>query len=385
MILPRLTHFFYSFLPSSNQIGARERLRSCFGALIGILITGAVTSLALGHSSSDLPLLVAPMGASAVLLFGMPASPLAQPWSLVGGNLIAALLGVTCARWIDMPLAASALAVGLSIALMFPLRCFHPPSGAVALTAVLGGPAIHALGYRFAVLPIGLNSLVLLASAIVYHRMTGHRYPHRARARRAPTNDEKAPFTRADLEAVLMARNEMLDIDVGDLEAVLGDVEVRAYRRRMDKLDCARVMTTGVLAVAPTVSVSSAWAILVHHKIKALPVLDDERSVVGIVTQMDFIRHGALPPFMDNTDARQVGDIMSVPVKTVRASQLVADLVPMFASFGHHHLPVIDAAGKFAGMITQANLVRGLHQQPISDVDPPRPAAPIAMPVEHPA
>jgi CBS domain-containing membrane protein len=57
----------------------------------------------------------------------------------------------------------------------------------------------------------------------------------------------------------------------------------------------------------------------------------------------------------------------------------------MFASFGHHHLPVIDAAGKFAGMITQANLVRGLHQQPISDVDPPRPAAPIAMPVEHPA
>ena len=153
-------------------------LRSTVGALIGILMTGYVTQLALGMSMG-FPLLVAPMGASAVLLFAAPNSPLAQPWSILGGNTIAALMGVSITILIPDPLIAAAVAVAAAIGAMSLWGCLHPPSGAVALTAVLGGPEVHALGYKFAFWPVGVNSILLLAVAIVFNNMTGVTYPAR--------------------------------------------------------------------------------------------------------------------------------------------------------------------------------------------------------------
>ena len=92
-------------------------------------------------SAANIPLLVAPMGASAVLLFAVPASPLAQPWSIIGGNLVSATVGVACASWIADPVGAGALAVALAICAMFALRCVHPPSGAGERSSVLISPA----------------------------------------------------------------------------------------------------------------------------------------------------------------------------------------------------------------------------------------------------
>ncbi len=70
------------------------------------------------------------MGACAVLLFAVLASPLAQPWSIIGGNLMLATVGVTCALLVHDPIDATALAAGVAICTMFALRCVHPPSGA---------------------------------------------------------------------------------------------------------------------------------------------------------------------------------------------------------------------------------------------------------------
>ncbi|NYH20222.1 CBS domain-containing membrane protein [Paraburkholderia bryophila] len=226
-----------SFIPAPVSVRWQERARSCLGALVGIAFTSGSMRLLLGPAA-NIPLLVAPMGASAVLLFAVPASPLAQPWSLIGGNLVSAAIGVTCANLIGDPTLAAALAVALSICGMFALRCVHPPSGAVALTAVLGGPAIHALGYRFVLEPIAIQSAALLAAALVYHAATGHRYPHAHRPSRAATGNAnvtgeppRAGFTRADFEAVLKRRSEMLDIDPDDLEALLHEVELQAISR----------------------------------------------------------------------------------------------------------------------------------------------------------
>ncbi|MDE1167298.1 MAG: HPP family protein [Pseudomonas sp.] len=220
---PSLLRWLRSFVPGSLHVTRRESLRACVGALLGIALTSLITTWAVGLSS-DLPLLIAPMGASAVLLFAAPASPLAQPWALIGGNLLAALVGVTCALWISDLVIAAAVAVGSTIALMLALRCLHPPSGAVALTAVLGGPSIHAAGYHFVFDPVLLNSLALLGCALVYHALTRHPYPH-AHATPAVSATAQGRLThqavRQALEQVLEERDELLDIDTEDLQTII--------------------------------------------------------------------------------------------------------------------------------------------------------------------
>ena len=238
--------------------------------------------LLLGHAA-NIPLLVAPMGASAVLLFAVPASPLAQPWSIIGGNLVSATIGVTCASTIVDPTMAAALAVALSICGMFALRCVHPPSGAVALTAVLGGPAVHALGYAFVLEPIAVQSVALLCAAILYHAATGHRYPHAGRQNRgnagAPANEaSRSGFTRADLEAVLKRRSEMLDIDPDDLESLLRETQLQAFSRTFNELTCADIMSRQIVTVAPATRTAAAWGLLKRNHVKALPVTDPARN-----------------------------------------------------------------------------------------------------------
>src|SRR6201990_15493 len=137
-----------SFMPGPILLKWPERIRSSAGAFIGLALTATLMQVSSGASAA-FPMLIAQMGASAVLLFAVPASPLAQPWSLIGGNLVSAIIGVTCAAFIPDLGVASAVAVAGAIGSMFALRCLHPPSGAVALTAVLGGSAVHQLGYQF--------------------------------------------------------------------------------------------------------------------------------------------------------------------------------------------------------------------------------------------
>ncbi len=375
--LSSLTNLLSRLIPASIHINNKERLRSCLGALVGIALTAGLTRLAVGANSS-LPLLLAPMGASAVLLFAMPASPLSQPWAIIGGNLVSALVGVACVRTLGDSIGAATLALPLAIGAMFYLRCVHPPSGAVALTAVLGGTSVHGLGYWFVLAPVGLNSLALLLSALAYHRATGHRYPHRA-VFAAAAAARRGGFTRADLEEALAQHGELLDVEAEDLQTLFSEVEIRAYRRHMEHLSCADVMTSAARAVAPDTSADAAWNLLRVHQIKALPVVDEEQRVIGIVTQMDFLTHAQAHTYsalarMSSGGAAGPGprvlvrDIMSEPVKTADLLQPIADLVPLFASYGHHHLPVVDTANRLKGMVTQANLIAGLYQKSLDQM-----------------
>nr|WP_284503111.1 HPP family protein [Caballeronia sp. AZ10_KS36] len=347
-------------------------MRAGAGALIGIALTGGIARLLVGDTSA-IPFLIAPMGASAVLLFAVPASPLAQPWSIIGGNLVSAIVGVTCAALIHDPVDAAALAIALAICGMFALRCVHPPSGAVALTAVLGGPSIHALGYGFVLAPVAIQSAALLCSAIVYHALTGHRYPHVAQA--SPKAPDGAAFTRADLEAVLARRSEMLDVDPDDLEALLRETQLQAYARRFTEFRCADIMSRGVVSVTPDTTVDEALALLARHRVKALPVIDMTRRVRGIVTRADLApAHRSAPrdAFARAVERimrgpsqapARVGSLMTTDVCTVDSRTPIAELVPMFADFGHHHIPVIDNNERLLGMITETDLISGLYRQ----------------------
>lgn len=376
-----LVRWLWRFVPIPVTLSQRERVRSCAGALVGIGCVG-VTMRALPGLPGDVPLLVAPMGASAVLLFAVPASPLAQPWSLIGGNLVAATVGVACAQWIADPVLAASVAIAGAIGAMFALRCVHPPSGAVALTAVVGGPAVHALGFRFVAEPIALQSAALLGAALVYHALTGHRYPHGGAARpHADSNAHAAAaplharFVRADLEAALKNRSEWLDVAPEDLESLLRETELRAYARTFDELSCAEIMSRRPISIAPDTPLPAAMTLLERHRIKALPVVDADARVVGIVTRADLSKAApyATPGFLRNLSARLprslVGPafvaraVMSTRVHTVRTTTPIAELVPLFADHGHHHIPVVDADHQLAGIVTQADLIAGLYRQ----------------------
>ncbi len=378
-------------LPAGTPVNGVEVLRSCVGAAIGIVLTGVLSREALGTTTAAL-WLMAPMGASAVLLFAVPSSPLAQPWSIVGGNLAAALIGVTCYRAIGTPILAASAAILLAIAAMFMLRCLHPPSGAVALTAVLGGPEIHAAGYGFVVAPVAINTIALLAVALLYNNVTGRRYPHvqvsRAQRLRLATDakDRRAGgFRTEDLEAVLKEHNEVLDVSVDDLEALYRETEKRAFRRRFGDTRCDTIMSADVPAVEYATELGEAWQLMRANAVHALPVVNRARHVIGIVTRADFIRNAELheyrtlgarlrdflrrTPHTHSTKDEVVGQIMSAPVRTAHGGAPIVDLVSLMSDAGLRHVPIVDAERRLVGMVTQPRLVAALYESSLARLD----------------
>jgi len=218
------------FRPILSGATLFDRLMACLGALIGIGLTALICGLAFNGTSGHLvPLLVAPMGASAVLLFAVPASPLAQPWSIIGGNTLSALIGISVVRLVPDTTMAAALAVALAIAAMSLCRCLHPPGGAAALTAVLGGPAVLASGYMFAFIPVCLNSTLLVLTGYLFHKLSKrHSYPHHA----MKPVESATVFCAADVDKALEDMGESLDIDRRDLDDLLQRVEANARLRK---------------------------------------------------------------------------------------------------------------------------------------------------------
>ncbi|GMQ99433.1 MAG: hypothetical protein BMS9Abin18_0251 [Zetaproteobacteria bacterium] len=121
------------------------------------------------------PVLAASMGAAAVLMFAAPTSPMARNWSFVAGNLVSALIGVTVFQWAGDAFWAGALAVAASIFVMHFLRCQHPPGGATALVAVIGGAQVHQLGYLYVLAPIGINVLIFELFVLANRRLLQHK------------------------------------------------------------------------------------------------------------------------------------------------------------------------------------------------------------------
>lgn len=230
MPLTKLRHGWQIFKPGLAGASLRDRLLACFGALAGIAWTGFICSSA--SSRTLAPLLVAPIGASAVLLFAIPASPLAQPWSIIGGNALSAFVGVIVAHLGLPTTVAAGTAVGAAILTMSIFRCMHPPGGAAALTAVVGGPAIVAAGWAFPLLPVAINSIALVAAGFAYHRFSGHSYPHRPVPVAGHTLAAALPqLHMEDLDRALADMGETFDISREDLEMLFRQMEFHAAAR----------------------------------------------------------------------------------------------------------------------------------------------------------
>jgi len=362
----RLAEWLRHFWPAPLGIDGKERLRFVVGAVIGVLLTAWLSRWwAQGNGTG--PWMVASLGASAVLVFGMPSSPLAQPWPVLGGSTLSALVGAVCSALIPDKALAGAVAVGLAIALMVPLRCLHPPGGAMALYVVLTSGD----GWHLAAFPVLFNVVLLLIAAVVYNGLTGRRYPHPQRVTPRVATSQGA-FTASDVDAALAHYNQVLDVSRADLEGLLHLAGRAAFQRTLGELRCADIMSSPPHAVEAGVSLKEAWALMRLQQIKALPVVDAQRQVIGIVTVADFMRlanldtHEGLGQRLRTLvmgrggQPQAVGEIMSHPVQVARSAQHAMDLVPLFSQGGHHHIPIVDDVDHLVGIITQTDLVRTL-------------------------
>jgi len=206
----------------SQQTSHREKLVSGLGGFVSIFCILMITRHFVGEGAG---LIVASMGASAVLLFAVPHGPLSQPWALIGGHLISSVIGVSCYTWIPNLFVAAAAAVGLAITAMYYLRCIHPPGGATALSAVLAGAGVHALGYRYIITPVMFNVAVIFSVAILFNFLFAwRRYPMALMQHKSKTPGKAQAtsehLSREDLEHALKQMNLFVDVSHTDLERI---------------------------------------------------------------------------------------------------------------------------------------------------------------------
>lgn len=221
----------------SNTVSHTERLVSALGSFLVILLVFYTCRLYLGPAGT---LLIVPsMGASAVLLFAVPHGALSQPWNVLGGHLVSAAIGVSCALLVPHQITAASLAVGLAVGAMYYLRCIHPPGGATALAAVIGGEATRALGYQFVLTPVLINVLTMLVVAVLFNYLfQWRRYPAWLAERQRPaaataTPQDKHAIEHADLVSALSQIDSFIDVSEHDLLQIYELATRQAEQRQL--------------------------------------------------------------------------------------------------------------------------------------------------------
>ncbi|MCR8828035.1 HPP family protein [Photobacterium sp. TY 1-4] len=354
-------------------------MRAGLGALIGLGLTGLL--LLSPHVDPELGLyLVAPFGASSVLLFAVPNSPLAQPWSAIVGNTVAAIVGVAVCLSVTDPTLRIALAVGLAITATILCRALHPPAGAVAMTAAMSPDAIAELGFWFALTPIAIGTIALVLLATAYARLTGRRYPFRqfddlSRHRTEDRNPtERLGLAEEELTGILERYSQSFNLGVEDLARLIGAAELQAAAQSSGPLTAQDIMSRDLVTVRPETALGEVADLFKQHRFTSLPVVGADTKFLGIIFQMHLIsqaradalrldrRYGAaLRRLLDPDREKPVnaGDIMSVAGPRATTNTPVGALLPMMADGETDAVPIIEY-GKIVGIVTRTDLVAAL-------------------------
>lgn len=237
----------------------------------------------------------------------------------------------------------------------------------MALTAVIGGEGIRQLGVGYVLLPVLLNSLLLLMLALLYNRLLGRRYPNSGKAQlnrhqtADPQPSERIATQATAIDLALEQHGELLDISRQDLQALLQEAQLHALRARVGTVRVQDVMSRDLILIGPDQPAMAAWRLLSHHQIKALPVVDEAGCLAGIITLHDLMIDRVLqqPRGAAALAALRVADLMTRDVSTARRYQPLYDLVAAFSDGGLHHMPVVDGE-QLVGMLTQSDMVAAL-------------------------
>lgn len=374
-------YFLKSFGPAVARVPTREALRAGLGALIGLALTG----LFLLSPTVDMDLglyLVAPFGASSVLLFAVPNSPLAQPWSAIVGNTVAALVGVAVCFLVADPALRIALAVGLAITATILCRAVHPPAGAVAMTAAMSPDAIAHLGFWFALTPIAAGTISLVLLAALYARLTGRRYPLRqfddpsthGTEDRNPT--ERLGLSEEELTGILERYRQSFNLGVEDLARLIGAAELQAAAQSSGPLSAQDIMSRGLVTVSPETPLGEIADLFRQHRFTSLPVVGVDQTFLGVIFQMHLISQarddalrldrGFQAAFRrlldrDREEPMTAADIMSVVGPRATGYTPIGALLPMMAEGDTDAVPVLEY-GKIVGIVTRTDLIAALSR-----------------------
>lgn len=294
-----------------NRTTLREKLLA--GLLGGLGVAGAA-GLSLWLLPGGSPWLIASVSASAVLLFAVPHGAFSQPWPLLAGHGLSAVVGVTCAQWLGHGIPAIAIAAGLALLLMYQLRCIHPPGGATALAAVLGGPDIQALGYGFVVTPVLLNMSLLLGMALVLNApFPWRRYPA---ALRPPNPPAQAPpaFSAEDIAYALRQLETVIAVSDEELNAIFALAQQHAQHSRQAiapaQLKLGRYYSNGAYGGAWEVrqlvdgeTSTQDRALLIYQVIAGT-----RRRTSASVTRAEFAQWARYEVYRDETSWKIVGE-----------------------------------------------------------------------------
>lgn len=353
-----------AFLPSASNTRPTEWLRAAYGAALAVFACTWACGALFGHELAAH--LLGPLGASAVLVFAVSSGALAQPWSLVGSYSVATVVAITTLLFISPGIAAAAVAVAATLVLMCVLRCLHPPGAALTICLVLGGPQITALGWHL-LYPALFNAVTLLALALLYNNLTGVLYPKlpapatslHATADNSP--QERVGITSADLDEALNELGGFVDIQREDLKQIIRATEKNALRRSMGDIRAEHIMSRDVQTATPQTTVKQALKLLKHHHLKTLPVLNEQRQLVGIVSLIDLVNHNGRRNLLGQRRDVLLEEVMSHPVTAVHRSAHVVEMIPLLSEQGLHCLPVLHN-GELLGIVSQTDLIAALHR-----------------------
>ncbi|MCW8932080.1 MAG: HPP family protein [Gammaproteobacteria bacterium] len=370
------------FGPGQSTVSLQEKIISAVGGLIAIGLIMFISQYYLDSKGG--PWVVASMGASAVLLFAVPKGPLSQPWSFVAGHLFSAFIGISVAKLVSDPVLASALAVSLAIFVMYVTRSLHPPGGATALTAVVGGVSITDLGYMYMLTPIALNLLVMLIWALIINNLVPSRcYPNGIKDVFKPKshslikepNDISRPnlIHRSDLHEALTEMDFFVDVSEGELNKIFNLSLMHTHKKKMGEILCRDIMTTNVISVQYDTDVEKVWKLLIDNRVHAFPVIDKVGYVLGVISMDDFLNQisvdsnssimNQLTDFVLKTNTEYTdkpefaGHLMTKPAITIKEDQHILELFDIFYTQNIHHLPVLNSKNKLSGIITPKNLL----------------------------
>ncbi len=298
--------------------------------------------------------------------------------------------GPACALNISETSTAAATAVGGSVFLMLAFRCLHPPAAATSLTPIMAGESLTSLGYSFVLVPVAINVITMLFLAIIINRWVMKRnYPSVLPVKKEINQrhsivqpSHRIGFSEQDLSMALEKNDVFIDMTHAELSKLLTQVELNTFQRIKGAIFCSDIMIKDVIAVEFGTEVEDAWEIMRTHKLKAMPVIDSARRVIGIITWNDFFKCidlNAYDSFQDKfrnfirrtahlsaSKPEAVGLIMTTAVISLPDTTHIADLIPLMSSHGIRQVPIINSEKRLTGMVYQANLIAALYNEQLA-------------------